>query len=188
MAGPSSDYNVVDGRYVAITHEIEQMAETIKRTFVDARRSYCPSAGGVSKAQWPHFVKAALMCIRLKEDPIAFTLRQVEEMARFSTFYPSALHSDKLSLRGAAKTEQKAVDHLAGYRAQLTLLDGLRAIFTVQEALSDPVNQFSPLFRACLAIRFGLPDVAVQHRESAKLELAACPVARELFKNEVTQL
>ncbi len=187
MAGPSRDPDLVDGRYVAITPEIEAAAETIRRTFLDARQSYCPDApahGG----KHSDYLKAAMLCIRLGEDPTAFALRQTREMAKRSVLYPKLLCSESFSQRSEVDEDVAEIYAIAGYHAQLGLFAGLRATFTPVQIIRDPVNQFTPLFRVCFAMRLGLDDVVELYRTQACLELAATPVAARLFPDEVARL
>ncbi len=186
MAGPSKDYDLVDGRYVAITPELEAMAAVIRRTFFDARASYLgkPNYSG----KYEDFLKAAMLCKSLGEDPQEFTMRQVREMATYGVFYSNSLHSKKLSIQGQEKAEAIIVDDLARYRAQLLLFQDMLGLFTIEEILTNKMNPFSPLFRACIALRNNLVSIAGTYREAALEELAARPIARDIFKDEVGRL
>jgi len=187
MAGPSKG-SLFDGQYRAVTPHVEWLVRTIRETYLVARKGYISHAPlRASKAADDHFLQTAFLVQKLGVDPVEFTLRQVAAMAETGNIFPNGLHSLKVYDR-QPKAETITTDSLASYTAQNNLLHGLRTLFTLQQAISDPMNQFSPLFRACVALRLGLTEVASRHRDEAKRELALNPVMRTLFPKEVAQL
>ncbi len=175
-----------DGEFIAITPEIEAMAKEIRAVFLEARARLAPKArGGMDMNP---YIKAALLCSELKAEPREFTMRQVQEMVAMNVWYPSGLASRKVEYASEKKKESKALVGIASYRSQLAVFELRLKLFTPRQTLEDPVSEFSPLFTCMMAMRFGLPDIFERFRRSARLELDAIPVAREIFGKEVDVL
>ncbi len=176
------------GRYVAITPELEVMAATIKRTFMQVRQNYTDAPISKSKKVDGSYVRAALLCRELKLDPVAFVMRQTEEMAKGGRFFPNLLHSRKFALSAQMNTVPKDLLSLGRYQFQFEMFKEKTKIYPVKSALLDVTNGYSPLFVCCIAFRYGLHDIIDSHRADARLELAANPLAREIFGEEVDRI
>jgi hypothetical protein len=177
------------GRYIAITAEMEQLADQIRDAFLTVRRSFVPGAGGVSAKSRDQFLLAAQLCQQMEENPVEFVTRQIEEaMAVGAPLYPQILTSRKLAVASRDKGESKLVDSVGRYKFQLELLRQRSTIFAPEVLLRDPSQPFSPLFRYCMGVKLGLADVMDRNKAEASLELAADPVARDVFGQEVAGL
>ncbi len=173
------------GRYVAITPELQAMAEVIRQTFLDVRQNYSGVPVPKKKPADGPYLRAALLCRELKLDPVAFVMRQTEEMAKIGRFFPNFLHSRKFALAAQMNTIPKDLHCLGLYRFQLELLKERVKLWSVKTALQDSNNGFSPLFICCIANRNGLSEITEPYRANARLELASNPIAREIFGAEV---
>jgi hypothetical protein len=187
MAG-SSKGSLFDGRYRAVTPEIENLVSIIRGTFLATRKQFIPQAPmRASKAAEDHFLQTAFLVQQLGVDAATFTVQQVHAMAETGNIFPNGLHSRKVMQRHATAHDLRSWS-LADCTAQFLLFKGLQKLFTGKQAISDPSNSFTPLFRACVALRLGLPEVAQRYRNEALLELPLHPVMRELFPAEVKSL
>ncbi len=175
-----------DGRFIAITPEIEAMATEIQIVFLDARDQYVPGAKGRGKRD--DYIKAALLCKELGETPVEFVHRQVPEMAAKNVWYASVLSSQKVTKDRQAHEATGVVDSLNGYQFQIRMMQARLELFQPRLVIEDPSNPFSPLFRCVMALRFGEPDLVDRFRHDARLELAANPIARELFSEEISRI
>ena len=186
MAG-SSKGSLFDGQYRAVTPEVEKVVAVVQATFLAARSAYLPHAPmRASKRDKDHFLQAAFLIRKLGVDPAEFTQRQVDAMAITGSIFASGVASKKVADRQPSKDVIRS-ESLAHYQAQYLLFKQLIPHYTAYQILMDPVHQFSPLFRACVALRLGLPTVVLKYREPAMCELTVNPVIRELFP-EVSQL
>ncbi len=175
-----------DGRFIAITPEIEALAKGIQVAFLDAREQFVPGARGRGKRD--DYIKAALLCKELGETPDEFVQRQMPWMAERNVWYASTLSSVKAVETRQAKAAELIDDSLSWYQSQLHTMQARLEIFKPRDILEDPTSSFSPLFRCVMALRFGEQDIVEGFRKDALLELAANPIARELFSEEVGSL
>lgn len=187
MAGPSRDC-LFDGQYRAVTPEIERYVQIIRDAFLETRKAYDPMAPmRASKAAYDHFLQTAFLVKKLGLEPREFTTRQVQAMGLTGNIFPVGLHSLKVMERQPDREEIDR-DSLWTYRTQFDIFVGLHKIFTPVEAIMDPANQFTPLFRMCIAMRLGLTEFAERHRDRAKAELVLHPLARRIFPAETATL
>lgn len=162
------------------------MAKQIRSVFLEARRGYIPGATGGMNLD--PYLKAARLCKELGDEPSVFTMRQIQEMAERGVWFPEALASEWVLAAADDKAPVKTGEALGWYKFQLAVFEARIKLFTVRMALEDTVNPFSPLFRYVIAMKYGHTDIADRFVTDARLELAAHPIARQIFGEEVSRL
>lgn len=155
-------------------------AEVIKKTFEDMRTAYVPTAKRVGKAKGDVFLKAALFCHKLGEDPAEFAARMVKRaFEKGFPVFPNILLSKGLAIDKAPKVERPNAG--TRYRVQLTKFRRMLTSFTPAQMLGDPTLDFTPLFRYAMGAMHHLTNVMDSNRAGAQLELLTYPEGREIF-------
>jgi hypothetical protein len=191
MAGRSkkSPEQDAQGRYRAVTPEVEQLAAAIRTAFIQSRQSYCaPGArvGGTGKSADRYYLSAAFMCRDSGESPEAFVHARLEEMVRIGApLYPQGLVSTKVEESVQERSDSIEASVFDRYQWQIQYFQERCAAFTPAELARDEQAPFTPLFRCYIAIKHQVPDVLDRHRDSARRELASHPLAREIFADHI---
>lgn len=166
------------GRYIAITPALLAAAEVIKQTFLSTRAAYVPTAKGAGKSDV--FLKAAIFCRKLGEEPGEFAARMVKRaFEKGFPVFPNILLSKGLAIDKAPKIERPNTG--TRYLVQLTKFRRMLTSFTPAQMLGDPTLDFTPLFRYAMGAMHHLTNVLDFNRDGARLELLTYPEARKVF-------
>jgi len=177
------DFKDERGRHTVPKPAVVALAQTIFDCFITAYPNYVGGAAPVSKKHAIAFYKAALLCLRRKEDPQVFVVKQLRGMAAIGKFFPKLIYSEKV-IEACNDGNDVKLDIIRHYKAQLALFDSRCKLYGPLNALTDEANGFSPLFRYIAAREYGMKALAQSFAAAALLELKTTPSAREVFGDD----
>lgn len=170
------------GQYHVPKPQLIKLAEQILELFIQRRPNYVPGHVRVPRQTLIQFYWAAQKCYDQGISAEVYIDRQLERMARIGQFWPQAIAAE-LSAYDSDRKDPLYGIHF--YRTQINLFVERGKIFGECVAISDTNNDFSPLFRCVMANKLGLSDVVNRFYLDAKFELAALPIASEIFGESV---
>lgn len=160
--------------------ELVQLGDRILQLFRDMRPLYTPGRVGIGRKALPHFYRAAELCRGRGIPPEQFVREQLDGMSLTGIFWPSGIASqvfrDLLPPSFAANALATKL-----YKSMLQIFMERSRIYGPRQVLGDETVQLSPLFIAVISHHHGYDDLVDQHREGARIELAATPAARDVF-------
>jgi hypothetical protein len=174
-----------DDEFVIPDESLESEAQNICALFVEARRRRIPGAQGVNwNTNRKHFIAAAKLRRELGIPAEQFVAQQVDALMYHGNVWPAGLTTMKAA-ESAGQLEMPVPQQtVQRYIAQLGLLQDRRKLYSTLTALRDTVNDFTPLFRYCIAMTLGSTEafaLAEQYRAAASIELKECPYLKDVF-------
>jgi len=171
------------GRHHVPDPEVAEIAVRLLGAFTALAPSFAGRAIRVAAKDLPYFYKAAEHAHREGISPEDYARRQLEAMLTHNAMWPRAIASTTLWESHKEYSSEQRIT--ARYRSQLLLFSHLEPIYGARCVLEDPTTELSPLMRVVLCRTFDLPELIHGYERDAALELAATPLARELFDEEV---
>ena len=133
------------------------------------------------------FYRAAAICVELGLVPEVYIHRVFEGMARVGQYWPKLICSRRMLELGSEPDATRRERDLAHYQSQVYLFNARAPIYGTVPLLSDDTVAFTPLFRCVMGHVSGAKELAMKYKDAARLELAAVPVAREVFADQIPE-
>lgn len=180
--GKLADLSIVgrDGLIHVADPEVAALGNKILELFIKMRPTYHRSPMGVSSKFYKNFYKAAELCLLEEKTAEEFVKDRLQRMAILGKFWASLISSENLP-----KMEEDHniswVRSFHHYKQQLDLYGKLSTIYGSRAVLEDETMQFTPLFRALMALENDFGDLVARYRAPALMELESNPTAKSLF-------
>lgn len=160
--------------------DVDETAGLLKKLFIQYRNGLFPGSPGVGPKFDKVFEEAARKCLALGEVPEVFVRQRLELAAGAHMAWPQCLLKElpKKSVKDEART---TLTQAGTYRSQLVLFSALCRIMDPRLVVADLGSPFTPLFRYAMAKAVHHDEYADMIAESAKVELAARPFAKDVF-------
>lgn len=177
-----------DGNYHVPDPRVCQVASQLYELWPRMISIYRSSAPRISQKDMLEFYKAAKICIELELEPSAYLHRILRGMSLRGHYYTKLVSSRKMLEVGYEDPHAKRVRWLNLYRSQVSLFEVRAPIYGYAPLLLDDTAPFTPLFRCIMAKLSGVADQVIpKYKESARLELSAVPVAKDVFGEEALE-